>query len=157
MTNKDIQALIDKYLAGLTSPLEEQQLAQALQQQNSLPPEWQSISLMLGELTLGAAEYDAIIASRQSASSKPSGTLIALRFISSAAAIYLVGLFIWLQLLPAPNAQRAYTPKIEQSQQVLHPAYCTEGTPREILMCYIEHRKAQPVTYKQLKRISNEN
>ena len=30
MTNKDIQNLIDKYLAGETSPAEEQQLALAL-------------------------------------------------------------------------------------------------------------------------------
>ena len=37
MTNKDIQILIDKYLAGETSPAEEQQLAFALQQRQDLP------------------------------------------------------------------------------------------------------------------------
>ena len=157
MTNKDIQTLVDKYLAGATSPQEELQLAAALQQQAELPAEWQAVSLMLGELTQGEAEYDAIIASRQPVSSKPSAMLIALRFISSAAAIYLVGLFIWLQLQPAPKAQMAYTPKVEQSQPAPKPAYCTEGTPREILMCYIEHRKAQPDTYKQLKQMNYEN
>jgi hypothetical protein len=157
MTNKDIQTLIDKYLAGLTSPQEELQLASALQQQVQLPAEWQVVSLMLGELTQGEAEYDAIMASRQPASSKPSAMLIALRFISSAAAIYLVGLFIWLQLQPVPKAEMAYTPKAEQSQPAPQPAYCTEGTPREILMCYIEHRKAQPDTYKQLKQMNYEN
>lgn len=157
MTNNDIQTLIDKYLAGATSPQEELQLAAALQQQAELPAEWQAVSLMLGELTQGEAEYDAIIASRQPVSSKPSALLIALRFISSAAAIYLVGLFIWLQLQPTPNVQMAYTPKVEQSQPAPQPAYCTEGTPREILMCYIEHRKAQPDTYKQLKQMNYEN
>ena len=157
MTNKDIQQLIDKYLAGETSPAEELQLAAALQQQAELPAEWQAVSLMLGELTQGEAEYDAIIASRQPVSSKPSALLIALRFISSAAAIYLIGLFIWLQLQPAPKAQMAYTPKAEQTQPAPQPAYCTEGTPREILMCYIEHRKAQPDTYKQLKQMNYEN
>jgi hypothetical protein len=157
MTNKDIQTLIDKYLAGLTSPQEELQLASALQQQVQLPAEWQVVSLMLGELTQGEAEYDAIMASRQPASSKPSAMLIALRFISSAAAIYLVGLFIWLQLQPVPKAEMAYTPKAEPSQPAPQPAYCTEGTPREILMCYIEHRKAQPDTYKQLKQMNYEN
>ena len=157
MTNTDIQTLVDKYLAGATSPQEELQLAAALQQQAELPAEWQAVSLMLGELTLGEAEYDAIIASRQPVFSKPSALLIALRFISSAAAIYLVGLFIWLQLQPAPKAQMAYTPKVEQSQPAPQPAYCTEGTPREILMCYIEHRKAQPDTYKQLKQMNYEN
>ena len=157
MTNNDIQTLVDKYLAGATSPQEELQLAAALQQQAELPAEWQAVNLMLGELTQGEAEYDAIIASRQPASGKPSAMLIALRFISSAAAIYLVGLFIWLQLQPAPKAQMAYTPKVEQSQPAPQPAYCTEGTPREILMCYIEHRKAQPDTYKQLKQMNYEN
>ena len=121
MTNNDIQTLVDKYLAGATSPQEELQLAATLQQQAELPAEWQAVSLMLGELTQGEAEYDAIIARRQPASSKPSALLIALRFISSAAAIYLVGLFIWLQLQPAPKAQMAYTPKVEQSQPAPNP------------------------------------
>ena len=157
MTNKDIQQLIDKYLAGETSPAEELQLTSELQHCDNISDEWQAVSIMLGELTQGEAEYDAIIASRQPVSSKPSAMLIALRFISSAAAIYLIGLFIWLQLQPAPKAQMAYTPKVEQSQPAPQPAYCTEGTPREILMCYIEHRKAQPDTYKQLKQMNYEN
>ena len=157
MTNKDIQALIDKYLAGLTSPQEELQLSQALQQQDNLPAEWQAVSIMLGELTQGEAEYDRIMASRKSASSRPSAAIIALRIISSVAAVYLVGLFIWLQMQPAPKAEMAYSPKVEQSQPAPQPAYCTEGTPREILMCYIEHRKAQPDTYKQLKQMNYEN
>ena len=157
MTNKDIQTLIDKYLAGLTSPDEERQLARALQSAENQSAEWQAVSLMLGELTQGEAEYDAIIASRKPVSSKPSALLIALRFISSAAAIYLVGLFIWLQLQPAPKAQMAYTPKAEQSQPAPQPAYCTEGTPREILMCYMERRKAQPHFYQQIKKMTYES
>ena len=157
MTNKDIQHLIDKYLAGETSPAEELQLASELQHCDNISDEWQAVSIMLGELTQGEAEYDRIMASRKSASSRPSAAIIALRFISSAAAIYLIGLFIWLQLQPAPKAQMAYTPKAEQTQPAPQPAYCTEGTPREILMCYIEHRKAQPDTYKQLKQMNYEN
>ena len=157
MTNKDIQHLIDKYLAGETSPAEELQLTSELQHCDNISDEWQAVSIMLGELTQGEAEYDAIIASRQPVSSKPSAMLIALRFISSAAAIYLIGLFIWLQLQPAPKAQMAYTPKVEQSQPAPQPAYCTEGTPREILMCYLERRQAQPDTYKQLKLMNYEN
>ena len=98
MTNKDIQHLIDKYLAGETSPAEERQLASYLQHCDNMPDEWQAVSIMLGELTQGEAEYDRIMASRKSASSRPSAAIIALRFISSAAAIYLIGLFIWLQM-----------------------------------------------------------
>ena len=65
MTNKDIQQLIDKYLAGVTSPAEEQQLALELQQRQDLPDDWQAVSIMLGELTLGEAEYDTIMAQRK--------------------------------------------------------------------------------------------
>ena len=57
MTNKQIQNLIDKYLAGETSPAEERQLTLALHQRQELPEEWQAVSLMLGELTLGEARH----------------------------------------------------------------------------------------------------
>lgn len=157
MTNKDIQHLIDKYLAGETSPAEELQLASELQHCDNMPDEWQAVSMMLGELTQGEAEYDRIMASRKPASSRPSAVVIALRTISSIAAIYLVGLFIWLQMQPAPKAEMAYSPKVEQLQPAPQPAYCTEGTPREILMCYLERRQAQPDTYKQLKQMNYEN
>ena len=153
MTNKDIQNLIDKYLAGETSPAEERQLALELQQHQDIPDDWQVVRMMLGELTLGEAEYDAIMKQRNS---KPSAILITLRIVSSIAAIYLVGLFFYLQQEPVAKAETAYN-KVEQEQPAPQPAYCTEGTPREILMCYLEHRQAQPDTYKQLKRMSNEN
>ena len=157
MTNKDIQHLIDKYLAGETSPAEELQLTSELQHCDNISDEWQAVSIMLGELAQGEAEYHRIMASRKSASSRPSAAVIALRIISSVAAVYLVGLFIWLQMQPAPKAEMAYSPQVEQSQPAPQPAYCTEGTPREILMCYLERRQAQPDTYKQLKQMNYEN
>ena len=77
MTNKDIQQLIDRYLEGETSPEEEKVLARELLRSNSSPargevaegqrggsPEWQAICLMLGELAMGEAEYDDIMAER---------------------------------------------------------------------------------------------
>ncbi len=133
MTNKDIQHLIDKYLAGETSPAEELQLASELQHCDNMPDEWQAVSMMLGELTHGEAEYDRIVASRKSAPSRPSAAVIALRIISSVAAAYLVGLFIWLQMQSEPKAATAYINKVEQPPTPPAPQYCTEGTPREIL------------------------
>ena len=153
MTNNDIQNLIDKYLAGETSPAEEQLLALALQQRQDLPEDWQAVRIMLGGLNLGEAEYDAIMKHRNS---KPSAILITLRIVSSIAAIYLVGLFFYLQQEPVTKVETAYN-NMEKEQPAPQPTYCTEGTPREILMCYLEHRQAQPDTYKQLKRMSNEN
>ena len=88
---------------------------------------------------------------------KPHAILIALRIISSVAAIYLVGLFFYLQQEPVAKVETAYNNKVEEPQPAPQPAYCTEGTPREILMCYLEHRQAQPDTYKQLKQMSYEN
>ena len=153
MTNKDIQQLIDKYLEGNTSPQEEQTLAHELLRPD-IPEEWQAVRLMLGELTMGEAEYDAIMAQRNT---KPSALLIALRIISSAAAIYLIGLFFYLQQEPVVKVEIANNNKVEEKQPAPQPAYCTEGTPREILMCYVERRKAQPHIYQQLKQKIYEN
>lgn len=153
MTNKDIQQLIDKYLEGESSPQEEQTLAHELLRPD-IPEEWQAVRLMLGELAMGEAEYDSIMAQRNT---KPSAILIALRIISSVAAIYLVGLFFYLQQEPVVKVETAYNNKVEEPQSASTPAYCTEGTPREILMCYLETRKAQPHIYQQLKQKIYEN
>ena len=149
MTNKEIQQLINKYLEGETSLEEERQLALELQG-DDMPDEWQAIRLMLGELTMGEAEYDAIMVQRKE---KPSAILIALRTISSIAAIYLVGLFFWLQQTPEIKTGTAYN----QGKPTPPTSYCTEGTPREILMCYMELRKAQPHFYQQIKKMTYEN
>ena len=154
MTDKSIQQLIDKYLEGETSPAEERLLAQELLRPD-IPEEWQTIRLMLGELTMGEAQYDSIMAQRKE---KPSAILIAVRTISSIAALYLIGLFFWLQQTPETETKTAYyNNKVEQTQPAPQPQYCTEGTPREILMCYMEHRQAQPNTYQQLKQMDYEN
>lgn len=150
MTNKEKQQLINKYLEGETSLEEERQLALELQG-DDMPEEWKTIRLMLGELTMGEAEYDAIMKQRKE---KPSAILIALRTISSIAAIYLVGLFFWLQQTPELKTETAYN---TGKPTPTTTSYCTEGTPREILMCYLEHRQAQPDTYKQLKRMNYED
>ena len=106
MTNKDIEQLINKYLEGETSPAEEQKLALELQRPD-IPEEWQTIRLMLGELTLGEAEYHSLLAKK----SLPFGgglergrgaLVISLRFITSMAAVLLVGLFLY-QHLPEEN------------------------------------------------------
>ena len=151
MTNERIQQLINRYLEGETSPEEERQLAHELQGDN-LPEEWQVIRLMLGELTIGEAEYNAIMEQRKENQRKPSALLIVIRAITSIAAIYLVGLFFWLQQTPELKTETAYNPGKPTTT-----SYCTEGTPREILMCYMERRKAQPHFYQQIKKMTYEN
>ena len=144
MTDKDIQRLTDRYLAGATSPAEERQLALALRQRGELSEEWQAVSLMLGELTAGEAEYDAIMAGRRA---RPSAVIIALRIMLTTAAVYLVGLFLWLQQEPAEPVRLA--DRQQPVQEAIIP--CTEGTPDEIIMCYLEQRENRPNTYSLIR------
>ena len=146
MTNKEIQQLIDKYLEGETTPVEEQQLARALQLCQELPADWQAVRLMLGELTLGEVAYDDIMAQRRH---KPSTLLIALRTVMSAAAIYLVGLFLWLQ-----QDTEAPVQTVAQQQDIREAGStrCSEGTPLEQYLCYMEYKKEQPNTFSKLRQ-----
>ena len=102
MKAKDIEQLINKYLEGETSPAEEQKLALELQRPD-IPEEWQAIRLMLGELTLGEAEYHSLLAKK----SLPFGGGLErgrgwVSAISSMAAVLLVGLFLY-QHIPNGN------------------------------------------------------
>ena len=150
MTDKDIQQLTDRYLAGATTPAEERRLALALRQRGELSEEWQAVSLMLGELTAGEAEYDAIMAGRRA---RPSAAVVALRIMLTTAAVYLVGLFLWLQQEPAEPVRLADRQQPEQESVVP----CTEGTPDEIIVCYLEQRETRPNTYNLIRRTLYEN
>ncbi len=102
MKTKDIEQLINKYLDGETSPAEEQKLALELQRPD-IPEDWQAIRLMLGELTLGEAEYHSLLAKK----SLPFGGGLErgrgwVSAISSMAAVLLVGLFLY-QHIPNGN------------------------------------------------------
>lgn len=150
MTDKDIQRLTDRYLAGATTPAEERRLALALRQRGELSEEWQAVSLMLGELTAGEAEYDAIMVKRKA---KPSAVVVALRIMLTAAAVYLVGLFLWLQQETTEPVRQADNG--QPVQETVVP--CTEGTPDEIIMCYLEQRETRPNTYHLIRQTLYEN
>ena len=149
MTDKDIQRLTDRYLAGATTPAEERRLALALRQRGELSEEWQAVSLMLGELTAGEAEYDAIMVKRKA---KPSAVVVALRIMLTAAAVYLVGLFLWLQQEPTEPVRLAAKQLVQESV-----VPCTEGTPDEIIVCYLEQRETRPNTYSLIRQTLYEN
>lgn len=61
MNKNEIQLLIDRYLEGQTTPEEEERLARELLR-NDIPEDWKVVRIMLGELAMGEAEYDADIA-----------------------------------------------------------------------------------------------
>ena len=147
MTNKDIQILIEKYLAGETSPAEEQQLAFALQQRQDLPDDWQAVRMMLGELTLGEAEYDTIMAQRKQ---KPSALIVALRIISSVAAIWLVGLFFY--------QQKSGSEPSPKSNEVPHNYISHLSTGSTLKDVYTSRQtKQQLISYTQLRKMIYEN
>ena len=89
MNKNEIQRLIDRYLNGVTTPEEEQQLARALLGGN-IPEEWKVVRIMLGELAMGEAEYDADMAKK--ASRKKSFVLpVPVRWLIAASVALLIG------------------------------------------------------------------
>ena len=153
MTDNDIRQLTSRYLAGETTLAEERRLALDLRQRGELSEEWQAVSLMLGELTAGEAEYDAIMVERKEAPALGGWGTFALRTILTTAAIYLVGLLLWLQQEPVEPVQMA--DRQQSEQEAIIP--CTEGTPDEIIMCYLEHRETRPNTYNLIRQRLYEN
>lgn len=81
--------------------------------------------------------------------------IITLRIILSTAAIYLVGLYLWLQQKPATTPQTVAKGQPTVSEADDTP--CTEGTPLEQAQCYLEHQREQPKTYSIIKKVLYEN
>lgn len=147
MKNSDIQKLIDKYLEGETSPLEEQQLARALEVCNDLPEDLQAVRMMLGELTLGEAEYDAIM---EQAKDKPSAMLMTLRIILSSAAVWLIGLFIYQQI-PLSELQTS----TKEEPIYYNNSLFSGSTLKDVYTSY--QQKDKLISYTQLKQMIYEN
>lgn len=116
MKKIEIQNLIDRYLAAETTPDEERQLALELQREadlagvEALPEDWQAVRLMLGELTLGEAVFDELMAARKTASPVVSdGSRASRRILPfwrwTAAAVFVIaaGLGALLYQLKAPS------------------------------------------------------
>lgn len=89
MNKNEIQRLIDRYLNGVTTPEEEQQLARALLGGN-IPDEWKVVRIMLGELAMGEAEYDTDMAEKVS-HVKPVVVSIFARWLIAASVALLIG------------------------------------------------------------------
>ena len=74
--------------------------------------------------------------------------VIALRTVTSMAAIFLVGLFFFI------NDKTAETPQLATTTKTTEPttAFCEGSTPRELYMCYMERKREQPSTYSLIKK-----
>ena len=122
MKQEDIQKLINRYLEGTTTPDEERQLArELLHLGDDAPEEWQVIRLMLGELAMGEAEYDALMESRQEAAGSPraeghkKATIISMRrwFAVAACLLFIIGVGITVMNREEPKDQPLVAQKVE--------------------------------------------
>ena len=89
MNKNELQRLIDRYLNGVTTPEEEQQLARALLC-DDIPDEWKVVRIMLGELAMGEAEYDTDMAEKVS-HVKPVVVSIFARWLVAASIALVIG------------------------------------------------------------------
>ena len=76
--------------------------------------------------------------------------LIVLRTVTSMAAIFLVGLFFFVNDETATTSTRTST--ITKTKTSTTPAFCEGSTPRELYMCYMERKREQPSTYSLIKK-----
>ena len=79
--------------------------------------------------------------------------VIALRILSSVAAMYLVGLFFFING-EAPEAPQLATTTTSTDPT---PAFCEGSTPRELYMCYMERKRETPSVYSLIKKRIYEN
>ena len=79
--------------------------------------------------------------------------VIALRTLTSMAAIFLIGLFFFV------NEEKAEVPQLTMTSTATDPtpAICEGSTPRELYMCYLERKREQPKTYSIIKHLLYEN
>jgi anti-sigma factor RsiW len=122
MTSENkIQQLIDRYMAGETSPTDEQELARLLEAQHELPTDWAAVRAMLGELTLGAAHFDRIVAQR-----RHRHTLLHTAWIAAACAVVVLVVLFWPSAeSPTKQQQTPQTKAVALQKVGLPPAIPT--------------------------------
>lgn len=78
--------------------------------------------------------------------------VIALRTVTSMAAIFLVGLFFFINGEAPETPQLATTTSTDPT-----PAFCEGSTPRELYMCYMERKRETLSVYSLIKKRIYEN
>ena len=148
--NKDnIQQLLERFLNAETTLEEEQTLYEYFQSEevaDDLKPYIEAFQ--------GFAAVKGIDKSEPKVDAdRTPAWVIALRTVSSIAAIFLVGLFFYLQTEPTSKPETAY----HIQQPAPQAAHCTEGTPLELYTCYLELKREQTNTYNIIKHMIYEN
>ena len=78
---------------------------------------------------------------------------IVLRTVTSMAAIFLVGLFFFI------NGEASEAPQLATTTTLTAPtpSFCEGSTPRELYMCYMERKRETPSVYSLIKKRIYEN
>ena len=98
------------------------------------------------DMFLGLAAVDNI--DKEETTSNPQPWIVALRVVAAIAAMLVIGLFISLEREPE------YRSSILNPQLSYHKySPCSEGTPRDIYVCYMEQRRTRTNTYQQLRQL----
>ena len=79
--------------------------------------------------------------------------VIVLRTVTSMAAIFLVGLFFFI------NGEASEAPQLATTTTLTAPtpSFCEGSTPRELYLCYMERKRETPSVYSLIKKRIYEN
>ena len=140
MNDTNIRQLMERFLNAETTLEEEQTLYAYFQNENvadDLKP--------YREAFQGFAAVKGI--DKPEPQQQTPAWVIVLRTVTSMAAIFLVGLFFFINGEATETPQLATTTSTDPT-----PAFCEGSTPRELYMCYMERKREQPSTYSLIKK-----
>jgi len=145
MNENNIRQLIERFLNAETTLEEEQTLYEYFQDEN--------VADDLKPYREVFQSFAAVKGIDKPVTKSTPAWVIALRTVTSMAAVFLIGLFLFV------NEETPETPQMTTAtaQTEYMPDLCEGSTPRELYMCYLEQKREQPKTYSLIKRMIYEN
>lgn len=145
MNENNIRQLIERFLNAETTLEEEQTLYEYFQDEN--------VADDLKPYREVFQSFAAVKDIDKPVTKSTPAWVIALRTVTSMAAVFLIGLFLFVNE-ETPEVPQMTTATIQTEYM---PDLCEGSTPRELYMCYLEQKREQPKTYSLIKRMIYEN
>lgn len=146
MNEANIRQLIERFLNAETTLEEEQTLYEYFRGEDTAEDLKPYREAFLGFSAVSGIDKPEPVA-------HTAAWVIALRSFTSMAAIFLIGLFFFVNEGKNEVPQLAITSTPTEPT----PAFCEGSTPRELYMCYLERKREQPKTYRIIKQLIYEN
>jgi len=160
MNENNIRQLIERFLNAETTLEEEQALYEYFSVGNASKRSWTSQAAKPSDIPDDLKPYieafqsfAAVKGIDKPVTKSTPAWVIALRTVTSMAAVFLIGLFLFVNE-ETPEAPQMTTATI-QTEYMPNP--CEGSTPRELYMCYLEQKREQPKTYSLIKKMIYEN